>query len=83
MLKTAIKMTLATIAVAGSATVASAQGFDPNGANRFQQLASAGTAGFYLGQMQGPMAAAMMADPLVAVRVGLRLYGYVPQPQGR
>ena len=83
MLKTTIKMMFVTIVVVGSATVASAQGFDPNGANRFQRLIHAGTAGFYIGQVQGPMAAAAMADPLMAAQVGLQLPWHAPQYQGR
>jgi len=62
MLKLSTRIAVAAAIVAGSATVASAQGFDPNGANRFQRLVAAESAGFYLGELQGPLSGEILAE---------------------
>jgi hypothetical protein len=62
MLKLSTRIAVAAAIVAGSATVASAQGFDPKGENRFQRLAAAESAGFYLGELQGPLSGEILAE---------------------
>ena len=57
-------------AVAGSATLASAQDFDPSAANRgYPQYAAPGSAQYYGGQLQGSRA--QPVAPLKSVQVGL------------
>jgi hypothetical protein len=84
MLKLSMKLAVAAAVVAGSATIVAAQGFDPNGANRFQRLAQAGTAGFYLGQLQGPMASTIlqnMASSQVSLYSGEQINPYAGNSQ--
>jgi hypothetical protein len=74
---TKTKIALVAAFVAGSATVASAQGFDPNPANRYPAYAGAGVAMPYLGQMSGPQTSAGTSQPQfrsapVALRNGYR-----------
>jgi hypothetical protein len=70
MLKLSTRIAVAAAIVAGSATIASAQGFDPNGENRFGRLAAADTAGFYLGDVQGPLSRQIKLE-MAAAPVGL------------
>jgi hypothetical protein len=60
---TKTKIALVAAFVAGSATVASAQGFDPNPANRYPAYAGANTAAPYLGQMWGAGAGRSVTTP--------------------
>jgi hypothetical protein len=67
-----IRIALAGAVVAGSASVASAQGFDPSGANRgYAPYAAAARADYYLGQLQGSMAKARIAAPFASAPVRL------------
>jgi hypothetical protein len=75
MLKLSTRIAVAAAIVAGSATVASAQGYDPNGANRFPRLVQAETAGFYLGELQGPLSGIILSE-MASSPVGL--YGGGP-----
>jgi hypothetical protein len=75
MVKLSTRIAVAAAIVAGSATVASAQGYDPNGANRFQRLAAAESAGFYLGELQGPLSTEILSE-MATSPVGL--YGGGP-----
>ncbi len=78
---TKTKIALVAAFVAGSATVASAQGFDPNPANRYPAYAGAGVAMPYLGQMSGPQTSAGTSQPQFrSAPVGLR-NGYRAAPQ--
>ena len=54
---TKTKIALVAALVAGSATAASAQGFDPNPANRYGHYAGANMSAHYMGQMMGSGAA--------------------------
>ena len=74
---TKTKIALVAALIAGSATAASAQGFDPNPANRYPAYAGAGVTMPYLGQMSGPQTSAGTSQPLlrsapVALRNGRR-----------
>jgi hypothetical protein len=85
MLHPLTKLLLVTTVLGGLTSVAAAQGFDPMGDRRFQNLAGAGTAGFYLGEMQGPMSRAILSGEMDASEVmlntapvGLYAPGYAP-----
>jgi hypothetical protein len=87
MMLTKTKIALVAALVAGSATAASAQGFDPNPANRYPAFAGAGMSAPYMGQMQGS-GSASTARTLQSAPVALRgrrdaapAYQYAPQPQ--
>lgn len=60
---TKTKIALVAALIAGSATAASAQGFDPNPANRYPAYAGAGVAAPYLGQMWGTGSSVSTASP--------------------
>jgi hypothetical protein len=72
---TKTKIALVAALIAGSATAASAQGFDPNPANRYPAYAGAGVSAPYLGQQWGAgitaRAPALQSAP-VALRNGRR-----------
>ena len=58
--------------VTGSATLASAQDFDPSGANRgYPQYAVAGGVHYYGGQLQGSRPGPVTVAPLRSVQAGL------------
>ena len=80
---TKTKIALVAALVAGSATAASAQGFDPNGANRFPAYTAPGVSAPYLGVMQGTdsRAAAPQAN-LQSAPVALHQRRTVVAPQG-
>ena len=86
---TKTKIALVAALVAGSATVASAQGFDPNPANRYQAYAGANASAHYMGQLMGSGAGAATSQrTLQSTPVGLRqrrepapAYQYAPQSQ--
>ena len=64
------RIVVAAAVMAGSATLASAQDFDPSGANRgYPQYAAPGGAQYYGGQLQGGRAEPV--TPLKSVQVGL------------
>ena len=76
---TKTKIALVAALIAGSATAASAQGFDPNPANRYPAYAGAGVSAPYLGQMWGTGTTQSTASPTstlqtsnVALRNGRR-----------
>jgi hypothetical protein len=63
---------VATAVVAGSASIASAQDFDPSGANRgYPQYAAPGSTQYYGGQLQGSRAESVTVAPLKSVQAGL------------
>jgi hypothetical protein len=58
--------------VTGSATLASAQDFDPSGANRgYPQFAAPGGVNYYGGQLQGSRVGPATVAPLRSVEAGL------------
>ena len=66
------RIVVATAVVAGSASLASAQDFDPSGANRgYPQYAAPGSIQYYGGQLQGSRAESVTVAPLKSVQVGL------------
>ena len=84
---TKTKIALVAALVAGSATAASAQGFDPNPANRYGHYAGANMSAPYMGQMMGSGAASSQRT-IQSTPVALRqrrdaapAYQYAPQSQ--
>lgn len=66
------RIVIAAAVVAGSVSLASAQDFDPSGANRgYPQYAAPGGAHYYGGQLQGSRAEPVTVAPLKSVQVGL------------
>lgn len=66
------RILVAAAVMAGSATLASAQDFDPSGANRgYPQYAAPGSVHYYGGQLQGSRAEIATVAPLKSVQVGL------------
>ena len=83
---TKTKIALVAALVAGSATAASAQGFDPNPASRYGHYAGANMSAPYMGQMMGSGAGSQRT--IQSTPVGLRqrreaapAYQYAPQSQ--
>jgi hypothetical protein len=76
------KIALVAALVAGSATAASAQGFDPNPANRYPAYAGANASAMYLGQTWGAGAGRVVTAPrLQTAPVALRQRQQQAAPQ--
>jgi hypothetical protein len=67
------RLLLVTTILGGLTTVAAAQGYDPIGDRRFPNLALAGSAGFYLGQLQGPMSGPILSGEMDSAQVALQM----------